>query len=175
MPEDGNVSSLGTKAMHLSSRNNRYASQAPPAATTDLDSVGEWVSQKMSADELLKRYAAGERDFRGVNLSDEILIWADLSGANLRGANLRGANLNWANLSGVDLRAADLSEADLAWANLNNADLRGANLNNAGFSGADLHGADWSGAIMPDGTILPRENTNLASQFLSWLFIPFSE
>ena len=36
----------------------------------------------MNAKELLKRYAAGERDFSGMNLQE-----ADLSGANLSGAN----------------------------------------------------------------------------------------
>ncbi|MHC5764780.1 MAG: pentapeptide repeat-containing protein [Nostoc sp.] len=36
---------------------------------------------------MLKRYAAGERDFSGINLEE-----ADLSGANLSGANLSRAN-----------------------------------------------------------------------------------
>jgi uncharacterized protein YjbI with pentapeptide repeats len=131
-------------------------------------------AQKMTPDELLQRYAAGERNFRGVNLSDEILIWADLRGADLRGANLRGANLNWANLSRVNLIGADLRGADLAWANLNNADLRWANLSEANFSAANLSGTDWSGAIMPDGTILPIENPRPTPKLLSWLLMPFN-
>src|SRR5437868_3746851 len=55
-----------------------------------------------SADELLQRYAAGERDFRGANLRH-----ADLGGANLRDANLLGAKL-----SDTDLRSANLSGAN---------------------------------------------------------------
>jgi uncharacterized protein YjbI with pentapeptide repeats len=133
----------------------------------------EDCTQKMTPDQLLQRYAAGERNFRGVNLSDEILIWADLRGADLRGANLRGANLNWANFSRVNLIGADLRGADLAWANLSNADLRWANLSEANFSAANLSDADWSGAIMPDGTILPLENSRATPKLLSWLLMPF--
>ncbi len=159
--------------MHLSNRGIRHESKTPIPAETKVQ--GKYRFQKMTADELLKRYAVGERDFRGVNLSDEILIWADLSGADLSEADLSGANLNWANLSRVNLTAADLSGADLAWANLNKADLRRANLNEAEFSGANLNGADWSEAIMPDGTILPIEDCPQHSKFFSWLLMPFAE
>ncbi len=155
------VSSLGTKNMHLCYNSIHYASQDPNSATTEIDMLLECGFQKMAADEVLRRYAAGERDFRGVNLRDEILTWADLS----------GTNLNWANLSRVNLTAADLSRADLAWANLKAANLSGADLSNAHLSGADLSGANWSGAIMPDGSILPEDNSSLASKFLSWLFM----
>ena len=134
---------------------------------------GEDCAQKMTPDELIQRYTAGERNFRRVNLSDEILIWADLRGADLRGANLRGVNLNWANLSQVNLIGADLQGADLAWANLSKANLRWANLSEANFSAANLSDADWSGAIMPDGTVLPIENSRPTSKLLSWLLMPF--
>jgi uncharacterized protein YjbI with pentapeptide repeats len=50
----------------------------------------------MMAKELLERYAAGERDFSGVNLK-----WANLGDANLKGTNLEGANLE-----GADIRKA---------------------------------------------------------------------
>ena len=43
----------------------------------------------MKADELLKQYAAGVRDFTGANLSEE-----DLEGANLEGANVEGTELD---------------------------------------------------------------------------------
>lgn len=124
-------------------------------------------SIKMTAEELLQRYAAGQRDFQGVNLSEEILSWADLTGANLSGANLRGVILNWANLSQVQLRGANLSNSDLNWANLEQADLTGANLSGAEVSATNLNGADWSGAIMPDGTIWSDSHQD--SIFLSWL------
>jgi len=44
----------------------------------------------MEADELLKRYAAGERDFCRLDLSEADFSGADLSGINLSGANLSG-------------------------------------------------------------------------------------
>ena len=77
----------------------------------------------MTAQELLEKYAAGERDF---------------SGAGLLFANLNGANLSGANLTDTDLRGADLSCADLSNANFTDADLRGANLVGANLVGADL-------------------------------------
>lgn len=84
----------------------------------------------MDAKELLKRYGAGKRIFRGANLYLANLSGMDLSGTDLSSANLSGANLSGANLSGVDL-----------W----DADLCGANLDGANLSGANLDGADlWS-------------------------------
>ncbi len=53
----------------------------------------------MTAEELLERYAAGERDFAGV----------DLNGVNLSGAVLTGINLERADLSTVNFSGADLS------------------------------------------------------------------
>ena len=115
----------------------------------------------MTAEELLAKYQAGERDFRGANLHGADLSGANLHGADLRKADLRGADLSkadlsganlhvadlsWANLHGADLSRADLIEADLSVASLIDADLRGADLR-----GADLHGADLSGA--KDGSI----------------------
>lgn len=60
----------------------------------------------MNRDELLSRYANGDRDFRGVNLS----------GVDLRGVNLSGADLRGADLIGTDMRYADLTLATLSGA-----------------------------------------------------------
>lgn len=59
--------------------------------------------QHLTAGELFKRYAAGERTFRGVNLS---------------GQKLRGAVLSDIDISDSDLRSTDLREANLTRANL---------------------------------------------------------
>ncbi len=54
--------------------------------------VGFWDERTvMEADELLRRYAAGERDFRKVDLSRANLNRANLIGINLSGANLSSA------------------------------------------------------------------------------------
>jgi hypothetical protein len=105
---------------------------------------------------ILKKYAAGERMFCKANLSG-----ANLSGANLRWADLRGANLRWANLSGADMYGANLRGADLSGANLREADLYGANLRWANLREADLSGADLSGANMYGADL--REAKNIIS------------
>ena len=124
----------------------------------------------MDAEELLRKYATGERDFAGVDLSgivltkyyDDELIgryqiredsWPD--GAILRGINLSGANLEGANLQKVDLMGANLSGANLAGANLH-----GARLNEALLSGANLREAVLCWARL-------RE-TNLSKAVLEW-------
>jgi hypothetical protein len=62
-------------------------------------------------EDILKKYAAGERIFCNADLRG-----ANLYAANLRGADLRGANLSGANMYGANLREADLREAYLSGA-----------------------------------------------------------
>ena len=81
-----------------------------------------------SVSDLLRRYAAGERDFIRAALRGATLYGADLYGANLYGADLYGANLSSADLYGADLSSADLSSADLSGADLRRAVLSGATL-----------------------------------------------
>ena len=102
----------------------------------------------MTAEELLKRYTEGERDFSGVNLSG-----INLRGVTLTEVNLSGANLHSTDLSGADLRDAYLSEANLNEANLSGTDLSNADLSNAKLKGTDLsetilHNADLTGTIL---------------------------
>jgi hypothetical protein len=72
----------------------------------------------MTSKELIEKYAAGERDFRGANLHGASLYGANLHGANLHGANLRCADLRCANMRCADLRDADLHGASLYGASL---------------------------------------------------------
>ena len=60
----------------------------------------------MNAQELLKRYAAGERDFSNADLQGVVCTEEVLRGIILRGANLERANFGWANLEGADLSNA---------------------------------------------------------------------
>jgi len=133
----------------------------------------------MDASELLERYAAGERDFIGVDLSDVNLSHANLSdvnliGVNLIGADLHGANLSDAQLSSAKLIGANLSDADLSGAKLIGADLYDAKLNNAKLIGADLYGADLGLASLIDASLIDANlsgvnliNTNLVEANLS--------
>jgi uncharacterized protein YjbI with pentapeptide repeats len=112
----------------------------------------------MDAEELLQRYAAGERDFVGVGLDD-----VDVSGANLSNINLSRASMNQFFADGANLSGADLSKASIYQAGFNEVNLAGANLSEAdlgdcGFRRANLSGANLSGATfrytrMPDESI----------------------
>src|ERR1041385_1875212 len=70
-------------------------------------------------------------DFSRFDLTNAVLSYTILKGANLReaklaGADLRGSNLRRADLRGADLRGVKLFHSNLTLANLSGADLTGA-------------------------------------------------
>jgi uncharacterized protein YjbI with pentapeptide repeats len=106
----------------------------------------------MEAEELIKKYVAGARDFPGVMLTE-----VNLSQVNLSEVNLSGANLSIANLSGADLSGANLSHAKLNVAKLNSAHLSGANLNGADLNVANLVRADLRGTLLIQASLIRAE------------------
>jgi uncharacterized protein YjbI with pentapeptide repeats len=104
---------------------------------------------EITAEELLARYADGERNFRGIELiqSEGIPQEAsiDLEGAILRDINLRGADLCRADLCRADLTEADLFGVSLRLAWLKNAIIRDANLYSANLRWCDLTESDLRG------------------------------
>lgn len=60
----------------------------------------------MKAEEVRRRYAAGERNFSGANLRGKNFRGQDLSGADFSGKDIRGANFSNANLSGANFTGA---------------------------------------------------------------------
>src|SRR5919202_698239 len=103
----------------------------------------------MDSGELLERYAAGERDFRGtflfcVGLSRATRLGGRLLYKSLFGALLTSANLECVNLQGAFLTSANLEAANLEAAFLTSANLSGANLSGANLSGVNLRDADLS-------------------------------
>ena len=119
--------------------------------------AGEAVLIRLGVDELLRRYATGDRYFvnanlrcaqlsniclENIDLSYAKLNFADFSGTNLSQANLTLAEMRSANLSGSNLSRSHLVKANLTGANLSDANLRGADLSNADLSNANLNGAD---------------------------------
>ena len=95
----------------------------------------------MTAEELLTRYAAGERDFQHANLAGENLYGVHLSEANLADADLTDTDLYGANLAGANLAGANLARADLRRAILFHANLTEANLTDTILIGVNLVGA----------------------------------
>jgi Pentapeptide repeats (8 copies) len=98
----------------------------------------------MRAEELLQRYAAGERGFDGVDIggSDE------LSRANLSGITLTNAFLNEIFMDRIDLSGANLSGTNFAQSSMARANLRGANLQYV-----DLRESDFTDAILIDACL----------------------
>jgi uncharacterized protein YjbI with pentapeptide repeats len=99
---------------------------------------------RLAVNELLRRYAVGNRFFinanlRGAQLSELCLENIDLSYAKLNLANLSGTNL-----SKASLMAAQMQSANLSCCNLSKSQLVRANLSGVNLSDANLKGADWS-------------------------------
>jgi hypothetical protein len=122
-----------------------------------------WRATQMTREELLNKYANGERDFAGANLA-----YANLAGAYLAGANLTGAYLARADLTGANLTHADIARADLAYANLTHAYLTGANLTGADLNHAELAGANLTGAYLARANLTGANLTHpdLANQWI---------
>lgn len=132
----------------------------------------------MKAEDLLRRYADGKRDFSWADLSGENLTNANLAKVNLYGANLAQAVLVRANFQQANLLKANLTNANLTGANLAFANLRKANLTAAKLEGTDLEGAVLMGAIAPDGkpflveTLLPEQPEAAQPESLPERLIP---
>lgn len=118
---------------------------------------------RMSAQELLERYAAGQRNFAGISLTAR--RW-ELNGAILKEANFSGAMLD-VSIVGADFTGCYFNGADLVQCSLEDVILRqvrlfGANLHQTGFHSVDLSHACLDHAEM-DETLLDRVNLHGAS------------
>lgn len=117
----------------------------------------------MTGEELLKRYAAGERDFRGVDLTRVKIPNVDLSGADLSGAILDSVDLTGAKLHNVKMRGATATSgwAEFSGTDFTGADLTGADLNQSHAYGAIYKNAilDWARSPVVEGGFY--ENTNI--------------
>ena len=113
------------------------------------------------AEEWLFNDSFNGQDFRDAelqeaNLTDAVMVRADLESANLMGTFLTRANLTDADLKWAELQGAWLDEANLQNAELNNANLSGAH----DVTLEQLQSAKTlQGAILPDGVGLPDDET----------------
>jgi hypothetical protein len=102
-------------------------------------------------EELLLRYATGERSFPETELSDADLSsvkldgasfekWSWFSSANFEGASLRGTIFRECNVKCASFRGADLTDASFELAAVEAADFDGAVLDRTRFEGAGYYG-----------------------------------
>ncbi|MBE8985736.1 pentapeptide repeat-containing protein [Nostoc sp. LEGE 12450] len=117
------------------------------------------VLHRVTTNEILRRYAMGERNFINANLKCAVLTSVKLSEINLSYASLSWADLSQANLSKADLTAADLSEANLSGADLNKAYLMRTNLNRADLQQTSLRGANLSRANLSEVNLTDADLT----------------
>ncbi|MDX2256985.1 MAG: PAS domain S-box protein [Pseudanabaenaceae cyanobacterium bins.39] len=108
------------------------------------------ILPSISAQQVLRQYNLGQRNFAGWNLHGAYLAEMDLSQTDLRGAELNGSDCHHINLQYADLRGADLRGANLQYADLRGADLRGADLRGADLQSAITDQANMLGAILSD-------------------------
>ena len=104
-----------------------------------------------SREELVRRYASGERSFPETDLSDADLTRVTLDGAsfesfswffdaNFDGASLRGTCFRECNVKCASFRLADLTGASFELAAVEAADFSEAKLEGARFVGATCYG-----------------------------------
>jgi uncharacterized protein YjbI with pentapeptide repeats len=97
--------------------------------------------------EILDRYAAGDRNFRDLDLDDRVY---DFSDSDLRGAIFAGsfilASFRNADLRGADFTNCNVKTCDFSGASLTRATFCGSALDATTFQGADLSDANFEGA-----------------------------
>lgn len=163
-----------SRASQRTSNRSAYVSRAAnPRAQNNATQVNNAPKAppkpiRISAEEILKAYAAGRKDFGLKDMSMQDLQKADLSeskfyDSKLVRINFQGTDLNKSNFTNCDMRQAMARNADLNRAlftsvNLEGVDLRGANLSYANFKEAKLKGANLCGTNL--------SNTNLTKEQL---------
>ena len=95
--------------------------------------------EKITVEELLRQYAAGDRDFRNI-----ILEYADLSGVELQNIDLSGDQFNYVNLSRLNLHRCELGSAQFWYCNFTEARITSSHLEYARFFDCDLRGFNSS-------------------------------
>ena len=82
----------------------------------------------MTAEELLRRYAAGERDFKGAKLKNLDFGNVDLSDINFTNTSINNVKFDGTNLSRVILDRAKIASTHFFMTNLQEANLREVNM-----------------------------------------------
>ena len=117
------------------------------------------MALEITPDDLLARYAAGERNFAGAEL--DIINCRGLTSikdADLRQINLRGATLTSIRIENTNLSEADLRGVQMIWSRLTNVDLSRADIR-----WAVLKYAQWLDVNLTEASL---EHSNLIKTHL---------
>ncbi|AFZ54795.1 pentapeptide repeat-containing protein [Cyanobacterium aponinum] len=113
-----------------------------------LRNLPENIIKASEKEDLLKRFALGNRNFKYLCLSGESFKGCCLDNINLIGSNLEKINFQQTSLEKAKFINADLKDVDFRNANLKNAKFIGANLTRVNFDGANLTNVDFSDTKM---------------------------
>ena len=170
-----------TRTSRPSRATSRY-SRSSTRNNNDKSSIGKKskVPQKpvkISAEEILKAYDSGRKDFGFKDLSLQDLQKADLSESKFHNTklvrvNFQGANLKKTSFTNCDLRQSMLRNATLTrslfkYANLEGVDLRGANLSSASFDNTKLKGANLCGTNLSDTNLTKEELEGVKTNWMT--------
>ena len=101
----------------------------------------------MTSQELLERYANGERNFSSVDLSGANLIGVVLEDIIFEETTLKGGKFSRSILNRANFRNANLKGTEFDMTSLNKADFRGAYLEGSLIVETSLIRANFEGAI----------------------------
>ena len=132
---------------------------------------------KISAEEVIKAYSSGRKDFGLKDMSMQDLQKADLSESKFHSSklvrtNFQGADLSRTSFSESDVRQAMLRNADLTRSlfkscNLEGIDLRGANLSYANFKKTKLKGANLCGANLSHSNLTQEQLEEVKTNWMT--------
>ena len=162
------------------SRNSSSRTSVGRNASTSVSRVSKTPDKpvKITAEEILKSYAAGRKDFGMKDMSMQDLQKAELfeskfHNSKLVRTNLQNADLSKNNFVNCDMRQAMLRNANLHRSifkscNLEGIDLRGANLKETNFKNVKLKGANSCGANLK-GCNLTKEQVEVVKT--NWMTV----
>jgi len=166
-----------SKTSKYSRRSSRKTNVDNSTSSFNKASKGTTKLVKISAEEVLRAYASGRKDFGFKDLSMQDLQKADLSESKFHGSklvrtNFQGADLNMTNFTESDVRQALLRNADLSKSlfnssNLEGVDLRGANLSYANFKNTKLKGANLCGANLSNTNLTPEQLEEVKTNWMT--------
>jgi uncharacterized protein YjbI with pentapeptide repeats len=114
-----------------------------------------------SREELLRRYANGERCFPGAELSEADLAGVTLDCANFErlswffDANFEGASLREVSFRGCNVKCAVFRNADLTNASFEDASVEATDFQGAKLDGVSFVEAGWYGYSIKEGDVFP--------------------